>query len=622
MKTILKIFRDDIRLLSRRFFASAVIVAISILPALYAWVNIYANGDPYANTGEIKIALASYDTGIDLEDGTHVNMAEEVFEEMKGSDKIGWQFPKTPTDAIAGVKSGKYYAAVIFQDNFTYNMYNFEQALVDDKAPLIYYENQKANAIAPKITQTAANTLQETIKTKYLETVFSYVFDETGELADELSEGDMTADVIKQLENLRDTLRSYDKSISSFTAESKSVKSGIASTQKRLSATRVKTRKSAAQAQKDLATAKNSLDALKKSIAERKKQLEEQKKALEEAQEQAGIEQNSRALELNADAQRRIEALEIEVKALETALSELGPLSVSISAMLDNVDPVLSSANTTVGSLDDSLKQMQTVFRESADNIDDIIAKVNAASEDEKIELLAKLLGGDPEEYARFFSSLVDVEVEQVYSTASYGAAMAPFYSVLAIWVGGVILVAILKTHVDRKKYPGITETQAFFGRFLLFFFIGQVQAGVIVAGDIFLLGCAPVHPWLMWLVAAITSLVFNLLIYALTLSFGDIGKAMVVIFMVLQIAGSSGSYPIEILPPIFGNVYKFFPFPYAINAMREALCGMYELDMYRYLLELSVFGLIALAVGLLVRRPFIGINNFVSEQAEETELL
>ena len=284
MKTILKIFRDDIRLLSRRFFASAVIVAISILPALYAWVNIYANGNPYANTGEIKIALASYDTGIDLEDGSHVNMAEEVFEEMKGSDKIGWQFPKTPTDAIAGVKSGKYYAAVIFQDNFTYNMYNFEQALVDDKAPLIYYENQKANAIAPKITQTAANTLQETIKTKYLETVFSYVFDETGELADELSEGDMTADVIKQLENLRDTLRSYDKSISSFTAESKSVKSGIVSTQKRLSATRVKTRKSAAQAQKDLATAKNSLDALKKSIAERKKQLEEQKKALEEAQ--------------------------------------------------------------------------------------------------------------------------------------------------------------------------------------------------------------------------------------------------------------------------------------------------------------------------------------------------
>ena len=281
MKTILKIFRDDIRLLSRRFFASAVIVAISILPALYAWVNIYANGNPYANTGEIKIALASYDTGIDLEDGSHVNMAEEVFEEMKGSDKIGWQFPKTPTDAIAGVKSGKYYAAVIFQDNFTYNMYNFEQALVDDKAPLIYYENQKANAIAPKITQTAANTLQETIKTKYLETVFSYVFDETGELADELSEGDMTADVIKQLENLRDTLRSYDKSISSFTAESKSVKSGIVSTQKRLSATRVKTRKSAAQAQKDLATAKNSLDALKKSIAERKKQLEEQKKALE-----------------------------------------------------------------------------------------------------------------------------------------------------------------------------------------------------------------------------------------------------------------------------------------------------------------------------------------------------
>ena len=151
---------------------------------------------------------------------------------------------------------------------------------------------------------------------------------------------------------------------------------------------------------------------------------------------------------------------------------------------------------------------------------------------------------------------------------------------------------------------------------------MGQFQAAIIVAGDIFLLGCAPVHPWLMWLSAAVTSLVFVLLIYSLTISFGDVGKAIVVVVMVLQIAGSSGSYPIEILPEIFGKGYIFFPFPYAINAMREALSGTYGHDFIIYLAELLIFGVVALAIGLLVRKPFIGMNKFVSEKLEETEVL
>ena len=199
---------------------------------------------------------------------------------------------------------------------------------------------------------------------------------------------------------------------------------------------------------------------------------------------------------------------------------------------------------------------------------------------------------------------------------------MAPFYTVLAIWVGGVILVSILKTHADRKKFPGLRDAQYFFGRWLIFFLLGQIQAAVIIAGDIFLLDCRPVHPWLMLLAAEVTSLVFVTLIYSLTLSFGDIGKAIVVVIMVVQIAGSSGSYPIEILPEVFSRIYKFFPFPYAINAIREALCGIYGNDIFIYLAELLLFGVVGLVIGLVVRRPFIGMNRFVSEKLEETEVL
>ena len=690
MRTILSIFKGDISSVSRRFFALAIIVAISVLPALYAWVNIYANGNPYANTGEIQIAVASLDPGLDMEDGSHINMAEEVEEDLKKKDTIGWQFPDTAEEAIEGTKSGRYYAAIIFEDNFTYNMFHFEQALLDDKEPLTYYENAKRNAVASKITQTAASTVQESIKTKYLESVFGQIFDETNSLADDLEEGETADSIIAKLENLRDTLRAYDAAIDSFTSKSAKIHSGIKDAEKKLAAARKSASTSASSAGSDLRQARSSLAVLKKVLENREKRIEKERSALEKTIEElnkAGLSDEEKAA-LREDAAKEANALKSDlegflavfpesggsasvravravlqsmidgVDSLTETLSEpaasaviseelkalsqkslsqsvgsmintidrtldlMEPLMRSMSSMLDELNPVLDSADNTVSELDASLLQMQTVFRSVADRIDDIIDKAGAASEDERLDVLIELLGGDPEAYAKFFSSLVDVEVKEVYSVASYGAAMAPFYSVLAIWVGGVILVSILKTHIDRKKFPGATEAQAFFGRFLLFFLIGQAQAGVIVAGDIFLLHCDPVHPWLMWLAASVTSFVFVMLIYALSLSFGDIGKAIVVVVMVLQIAGSSGSYPIEILPPIFNKIYRFFPFPYAINAMREALCGTYRHDFVIYLGELLVFAVLALAIGLLIRRPFIGMNRFVSEKLEETEVL
>ena len=676
--------------LCRRFFALAIIVAISVLPALYAWVNIYANGNPYANTGEIQIAVASLDPGLDLEDGTHINMAEEVSEDLKTSDKIGWQFPDSAKDAVEGVRSGKYYAAVVFEDNFTYNMYHFEQALLDDKAPLTYYENQKRNAIAPKITETAATTLQQSIKTKYLERVFGFIFDETNEIADELSEGENVDDVIARLEDLRDTLRAYDSAISEFTGKSDSIHSGIKDAKSRLSKASKSAGSSASSAGSDLRKARNTLEVLKKILSNRENRIEKERAELEKItdrinadgisdeerealKEEAGEMANTlksdlegllalfpeskgsasimavRAVlssmisdvdtltnafsdptalpaiteELKKLSQESLsDSVDSLIATLDRTVDLMEPLMKSMSSMLSGIDPVLDSADKTVSELNSSLLEMQAVFSAAADKIDDIIARVDEVSEGDKLDLLIDLLGGDPEAYAKFFSSLVDVEVEEVYSVASYGAAMAPFYSVLAIWVGGVILVSILKTHIDKKKFPGATETQEFFGRFILFFLIGQLQAAVIVAGDIFLLGCQPVHPWMMWFSAAVTSFVFVLLIYALTISFGDVGKAIVVVVMVLQIAGSSGSYPIEILPPVFGKIYKFFPFPHAINAMREALCGTYRHDFALYHAYLLIFAVVALAIGLLIRRPFLGMNRFVSEKIEETEVL
>ena len=692
MGSVFKIFANDVKSVSKHFFAMAIIVAISVLPALYAWVNIYANTNPYVNTGNIQIAVASNDPGIEYE-GRHVNMTEEVFDELHESTSIGWQFPDTPDEAIEGVRSGKYYAAIIFEDNFTYNMYNFEQALLDDKAPLTYYENAKKNAVASKITETAASTLQENINTKYLETVFSIVFRETNEFKDqaEADGADTVDNTIAELRQLQSTLDSYDASIGSFAGNGDKARAAISQSRKNLKSTRKTSKSDISAAKKDIKNARKAVKALDKALDERLQRIDNRIDSLEEslkaidaanpvsAADQEKVRKSSEDLLKELEALKAMlpedgsashtenlivtlenmikEAQEIDnsvgaipediqemfaaidtlrtlrtdtlepafdtlISSMDNTLKALGPFLETASGMLDDVDPVLDAAGNTVTSMDASLLQLQKVFRSASDRIDDIIAQVEAAEDNDKVQLLIDLLGGDSDQYGKFFSSLVDVETKEIYSVASYGAAMAPFYSVLAIWVGGVILVSILKTNADRKKFPDLSEAQYFFGRFLLFFILGQIQAAVIVAGDIFLLDCQPQHPWYMWFSAAVTSLVFVLLIYALTLSFGDVGKAIVVVVMVVQIAGSSGSYPIEILPVIFSKIYKFFPFPYAINAMREAMCGMYAHDYFIYLGELLLFGVVALVIGLIVRKPFINMNRFVSEKLEETEVL
>lgn len=702
MKEILHIQRHDLRAVTRSFFAILILIAVAILPALYAWVNIYANMDPYGSTGNIRIAVASRDSGIVDANGATVNKAQEVMDELRESTAIGWQFPDSADDAIEGVRSGEYYAAIIFEKNFTYNMYHFEHAVSDAEVPVTYYENAKKNAVASKITQTAASSLQEKINTKYLQTVFSTIFSEANGIESRLQSEDAIQSVILELTELRDTLLRYDMAVEQFLSVSPETSAALQSAQSKLETLQVPNGAKLTAAQQNLARAQQTVSALDTSFSQKLSDVEKQIADVEAAMEALknsdaakntservdslreknqvllatlqslrallddrlnlpGVQSAAAALDLMilraggidsllsalpeaADASA-VEQLGSDVTALcqsmrsslsnalvpgvntmisdfSSTLAALTPLLSSLDGMLGNLSDVTDAAGDAITDIDAALRQLRAVLQSAAGKLTEVIDAVQSAEGDQRKEMLLRILGGDADLYGNFFSALSDVDVQEVYSVKSYGAAMAPFYSILAVWVGGVILVSILDTHTDEKKFPHATNAQQYFGRFGIFLLMGQIQAAVIVLGDIFLLDCAPAHPWLMWLSAAVASFVFVLLIYSLTISFGDIGKAIVVVVMVVQIAGSSGSYPIEILPEIFAKIYRFFPFPYAINAMREALCGVYGQDYLVYLLELLLFGALALLIGLVVRSPFLNVNRFVSEKLEETEVI
>ena len=144
----------------------------------------------------------------------------------------------------------------------------------------------------------------------------------------------------------------------------------------------------------------------------------------------------------------------------------------------------------------------------------------------------------------------------------------------------------------------------------------------VIMGGDLLIFGMDCAHPGLFLLSGVVTSLTCSMLAYSMAIAFGNIGKALFVVFLIIQIAGSGGSYPIELLPDFFQQVYLFFPFPYAINAMREAIAGLYQNNYLIYLLQLLLFFGVGLFVGLVLKRPLDGINRYMNDQLEKSEMM
>ena len=687
MRNIWTVFKTDIRTLSKCFFACVVVVAIALLPSLYAWLNIYSNWDPYGNTGGISIAVASLDEGYTDADGTYENKGDDVVADLREATSINWVIVDTEEQAKGGVESGDYYAAVVIDKEFSRNMYRM---LTDwtGKPAITYYENAKKNAVATKITDTAVETLKRSISENYLEVVIDGIVEQSNLLAADLTADDPEAAVKGVLYQAQDLLHACGRMMDAFEAAGGSgvsessaaaLEAAVANINKNLP-DGAQLQQTAAEIQLRLNTAlarvERALDRLSSAIGNAPDQEETQQKLLDAADTmdktadaletwaagleasgtEAGKTQAEAARQTAAECRKTAKQLRALAESPDSAdlLADCDALVKSIRTMVDRI-PVTSKAlqkelDTVAGQVADTMegmaalagdaKAMKTALAETADAVGDTMALLRPATEklltslestiddleglttDEYMDTLVDILGGDPAVYGQYFPEMVQTSVNAVYPIANYGSAMTPFYTVLAIWVGGVILSSLIKIHARTEGLIDPKLAELYFGRYLFFFVLSQIQAAVIVTGDLYILKVQCLHPGMLYLTGALTAFTFSLLIYSLALSFGDVGKAIVVVIMVMQIAGSSGTFPIELLPAIYQKIYRFFPFPYAIDAMRECICGMYGNYYWQQIGFLLLFAAAALLIGLLVRRPFMGLNRFMEEKLEETELL
>ena len=735
MKNIWKIFTGDLKKLVKQPFALVIIIGLCVIPSLYAWFNIFANWDPYANTGGIPVAVVSLDKDYTRKDGSVVNMGESVLESLHSNTSVKWIFLDTEEEAQEGVEAGKYYAAIVITDKFTYSMYN---VFSDDfeNPSLIYYQNQKSNAIATKITDTVAGTLQNTINETFIKVAATTIFEEGNSVSDQMQGDSYVEEFCADLEELNDNLKEYSTMIDTFRAGNDRLEAAITHVnyeipvmQKKLDATTASLNQSSQNLSSTRDTLSNfstnvdtSMSTIQTSLEDMKKILDQSRLADDTAQMTKDLNKVARDTNtLNGQVNNLLAALieqrvqgsvsggdastgsgsgntaatDAAIEALKAMQKELDMMNTVIGSVLEstdeqaaekakvNVNNAMNNLKNVIDSCENSVSNMQGIYKNNlvpqmqkvltnmsdslnqvtnlvntlsstvqnigvvmegvGDAVDgtseslgqiqgvvdgisqkltDLTEQLEGASEEEMMDILVRFLGGDPDSLGAYFASPVTMETIAMYPVATYGSAMTPFYSTLAIWVGSTILVALVKVKASPKNLKNVQSYQLYFGRYLLFLLLAQIQAAIIVAGDLWLLKVNIVEPGLFFLAASFTATAFSLLIYSLTLAFGDVGKAVCVIVMVLQIAGSSGTFPIELLPDIYQKIYIFFPFPYAITAMREALAGMYGTAYMAALAKLILFMLEGLLIGLVIRIPFVKLNHFVEERMEDTEFM
>ena len=726
MKNVWKIFQRDMMRVRNNVIALVVIIGISVVPCLYAWFNIAASWDPYSNTGNLKVAVASVDEGyegslIPIE----INIGDKVLSALRENTQMEWVFT-TEEKATSGVKSGKYYAAIVIPKDFSNKMMSVFSEKVE-KPEITYYSNAKENAIAPKVTDKGAGAVQRQVNEVFIETVS----DTTLTVLQAVSNMTQASGAETIVDNLNTNLNQIAGDLTASAGLLESFSDMTGSAQKLLNSTTEflqtvqqqtkESRQTFQETSKTFSGLDDSMDAAADSVGTALKSAENVYDQMDQvisgafSDESADAQQIASTLDTLAgqvgnvvtaytsvrdsiaavadkypetsplvDAivvrmdtsiqqQKNLQSkLQDSAKGLRDATTDLGTvrselkdlaaknrenmsgmsasykssvqkslnqLSASLTSSKQEISSLLSQLDQSANGIykltdtaDSDLSEIQKVLgdsgellTEASDRIADTTARLDEMEASGDFSELKALISGDKSAISTFLAAPVSLDTHKIYEIANYGSSMAPFYSVLSIWIGGIVLVAMLKVNVSENCTKGLKNVklhQIYFGRFITFMIVGLFQSTLIALGDLLYLGIQCEHPFLFLLGCWFSSLVFVNIIYTLTVSLGDIGKAVSVILLVVQVAGTGGTFPIEVAPSFFRAVYPLLPFTHSMAALRETVGGMYGMNYWIDLGKLAIFLGISLIVGLVLRKPIIKANDAFTEKLEETKLM
>lgn len=715
MKNILSIYTTDIKSIIKHWVAAVIIGGLVLLPSLYAWFNIKASWNPYGNTEGIAIAVSNKDKGMTLR-GHKINIGEEVVRSLKKNKNLGWTFVDEKK-AIEGVRHGDYYASITIPEDFSKKMTTILTG--EPKKPkIVYYVNEKINAITPKMTEKGATGIIQQVSSNFVKTATGAMFKVFNELGIELEREwssikafeesvfklekifpDLKEAVniaLKDAEKADEITKKVQKNLVIAERVAKDGKEFTENVDRFLRNLKKETESLSPQIKEYVKTIHQTAVSIEQLTSRlQKTDLEPTvvKGFLSEASSRlnTGITATSRLIQLleqvNRLADKPIFASEIEklqlvkerfqqqlmiVSKIENAVNkgerpaeelinrwnELSRANKKLIESLMNrfdqdfqpkirrgLDKAIASVNKIQSILDETIQTMPDVkkilddakkgiatgkeelvairghlpkVQQKINKLADAIRKIEAELDaDEAIDLLKS----DFQKESDFFAQPVTLQEVKLFPIPNYGSAMSPFYTILSLWVGALLLVSLLRTDVPDNNNR-FKSYQIYFGRYLTFLTLALMQAMIVTLGDIFLLQAYVANKLWFVLFGLLSSAVFMLIVYTFVSVFGNVGKALSIVLLVLQISGSGGTFPVQVMPAFFQAIHPYLPFSYAISMMREAVGGIIWGIVLKDLWMMGIFASLALLVGLALKKPINRRAVKLIENAKASELI
>ena len=734
MKAVWEIFRADLSRAHRSVISMVVVLGLVVLPSFFAWFNISASWDPFANTKNLRIAIANTDKGyksdlIPLE----VNIGNRVVSALRTNEQFNWVID-SEEQAIEKTRSGEYYAAVVIPPDFSKEMLTFFSSDAHS-TPLTYYINEKKNGLAPKIAGQGAERVSSQINQVFARTVAEIAVDTASSLSDSLSDPTNVRGIQALNSRLESTSQRLNAAATSADAYAGLIASSVQlvdSTQTMIaSASKIRdplesaANNASASVDQISAGASRAASALSSAVSASAQSLEALSASIDDVYSRGGSSVTSAVATLRSQASSvgnqatqylhvketlanlpgtpisqdvldRLQASADRLSALQNAINKLaddmeknaadagsnhqdvkslvGQAQSAISSLKSDVDSTLrpqleqlsgtinsatssmenlraqlsaasSSVNDGSNGVREGLSKLQSTFsgigtqlREASQKIADIHNKLNDALESGNLAKVRTIIGSDPQALAVALAAPVGVTTIPVYPVDNFGSQMAPFYTALALWVGSVLMIITIRSDVTtenvvegldsshpavgyfKRHHLGLWE--GFLGRYLIFGLIALTQATILSLGLLFFVKIQHVHPWLFMCTAWAIALVFSFLLYTFIATFGNAGKALGVLFLVLQISASGGAFPLDILPSFFRSISPYLPATHGITALRAAIAGYSGGEYVDAMLLLSVFALVAALLGFGLRPLLIKRTRLLVEKLESTKLM
>ena len=712
MKNIFKIYKKDIKDIFTNKVLLVIILGLTVWPSLYAWFNIKASWDPYGSTKNISVAIVNNDKGTEIR-GKDINVGDELVKKLKENDNLGWKFVDK-ADAINGVKKGTYYASVEIPESFSKDLTSLTSDEVK-KGKIIYTVNEKINAIAPKITDKGASTIQNEVNQTVVKTVSQIIFEVSNNLGIELENqlpklSNLESELIDVQSKFKDIYKTVNLA-SDATDKVQDLAKELKKDVPLITSTISNTKKLASDVKVFLQDSKGSLDKVAPVI---KEDLQIVSKVSSSAS--SNISSIIDAINNGADnIPQLIDSLSSKLSTLSStsntvldflnklnAIKPGGPLENAISSLqsinnslnnatnalnaikgqiangekpsLDKLNSILKVVNdvnqistsilnnfdskivnpinnifegsfntanevisvldkaqaklpqvedilNTTISLSDSAKDNISFIRKklpiAKSTIDELVNAMKKINSSDDVNELISLLKSDAIKRAEFLKQPVELVTDKLYPVANYGAGMTPFYTVLSLWVGVLLLMSLLSANVHGDYKP----FEIYFGRGLTFLTIAIIQAFIVSAGDLYILNVKVIDPLSFVLLSMFTSIVFTAIVYSLVSIFGNVGKAIGVILLVIQVAASGGTFPIQVTPPFFQYVNPFLPFTYAISALRETVGGIYKPVLIKDIYVLIVFLIIPIILTILFKGIINKYTKPITDKFNESDL-